>query len=47
MIEARQVDKLGGENVLQHFVGNGERKKQLGRPKRKWNDIGRSNKYSL
>jgi len=29
MIQARQVDKLGEEKCIQHFVGNYERKKQL------------------
>jgi len=29
MIQARQVDKLGEEKCIQHFVGEGEGKKQL------------------
>jgi hypothetical protein len=47
MIQARQVDKLGEEKYIQHFVGKGEGKNQLGRSKRKWNDIRSLNKYSL
>jgi len=46
MIQARQVDKWGGEIFMQYFVGKREGNKLLGRPKRKWKDIWILNKYS-
>lgn len=47
MISTRQVDKLGEEKCIHHFVRKGEGKKQLGRLKSKWKDIRSLNKYSL
>ena len=47
MIRGRYVNKWGEEKCIQHFVGNREGNKQLGRTKPKWKDICILNKYSL